>query len=197
MNSSLPATEQSEKQLPATQLLPPAVVLTRVQRMIAFIAVIAGIIWLGGSIVRAAIGFDMFVAGTLTFKTEMSPDAMLQAIRLFGVTAFYTMLGYGVFLLAGLYIWLVLRPNWKRSGGLFIAGIFVVLYVPVEVVQMYYDLRIVQMVQWGELTLATLESAKTLVLKRISVLSGAPLLAILGYISAVWFLVYAPLKRME
>jgi hypothetical protein len=169
--------------------------LTPAQRIVAFLAAITGIIWLGGSIVRAAIGFDMFVAGTLTFKAEMPPDAMLQSVRLFAVTAFYTMLAYGVFLLTGLYVWLVLKPYWKQRGGLFIAGLLVLLYVPVEVVQMYYDIQIVQMVQFGQLTLATLESAKILVVKRITVLSGAPLLAMLGYISAVWFLVYSPLRK--
>jgi len=165
---------------------------TRFQRLLAFLGVMGGIIWLGGSIVRAAIAFDMFIPGTLTFKPTMSAEAMLQTIRLFGMTAFYTMFSYGLFVVLGTAYWLSLRGLWRVRGGVFIAGMLFLLYVPVEAVQMYYDIHLVMMIQDGALAL---EAGKTLVLKRISVLNGALLLAMLGYISAVLVLCMQPLTR--
>jgi len=165
---------------------------TRFQRLLAFLGIMGGIIWLGGSIVRAAIAFDLFIPGTLTFKPTMSAEAMLQTIRLFGVTAFYTMVSYGFFVVLGTAFWLSLRGLWRVRGGVFIAGVLFLLYVPVEAIQLYYDIHLVMMIQEGTLAL---EAGKVLVVKRISVLSGAPLLAMLGYISAVLVLCMQPLTQ--
>ncbi len=169
-----------------------AIHLSTTQKMLLFLAAVSGIIWLGGSTVRAAIAFELFIPGTLTFKPAMSADAVLQTIRLFGITAFYTMVSYGLFAVLGGTLWLMLRRTWKVRGGLFIAGALIALYVPVEAIQMFYDLKLVLLVQDGSLTL---DVGKELVLKRISVLSGAPLLAMLGYFTAVWFLILQPMKR--
>lgn len=156
---------------------------------------IAGIIWLGGSIVRAALAFDLFVPGTLVFKTTMSNDAVLQTIRLCGITAFYTMTSYAIFILFGAILWILHRRLWKLYGAVFIAGVLFLLYVPVESVQMWYDVRLVMMIQNNELHTATLEIAKSLLVKRISVLNGAPLLAMLGYLSAIAVLITQPLTK--
>jgi hypothetical protein len=127
----------------------------------------------------------------------MNPDAVLQTIRLFSITSFYTIVAYGVCLLAGASLWIAYRSLWRQRGGLFVAGVLLLLYVPVELVQMYYDIKLVMLVQDGSLVLQTLDNAKQILLKRLSVLSGVPLLAVMGYFTAIFFLVAQPLRKAE
>jgi hypothetical protein len=169
------------------------------QKIIAFVAASAGVVWLGGSVVRAALAFDLFVPGTLTFKPELSNEATAQTIRLFGVTAFYTLIGYGIFVVLAFGLWIAARRLWKRSGGVFIAGMLVFLYIPVECVQMWHDVQIIMLIQDSPspllLDAGVLAEAKTLVLKRFSVLSGVPLLAGLGYFTAIFMLLAQTLRQ--
>jgi hypothetical protein len=164
-------------------------------KVLGCLAALSGCIWLGGTIVRAAIAFDLFVPGTLVWKPAMSAEAVMQTVRMFGITAFYTMVAYAVFIMAGGTLWLLYRQLWKPRGGLLVAGLLFLLYVPIEAAEMYYDVKLVMLIQDGGLVLANIESGKQLVLKRISVLGGAQLLAMLGYFTALLFLVVQPLRK--
>ncbi|MBL7989904.1 MAG: hypothetical protein JNN25_00575 [Candidatus Kapabacteria bacterium] len=165
------------------------------QRIALFLAAIGGIIWLGGLIVRAALGFDLFIAGTLTFKPDMPALAQAQTLRLFARTSFYTICGYGALLLIGGYLWLSHKAIWQERGGLFIGGMLVVLYIPIECWQIYYDIELIQLVQYASYNDFPLEAAKQLLVKRITLLSGAgPFLSMLGYLSSVFCLIVQPMR---
>lgn len=165
------------------------------QRIALFLAAIAGIVWLGGLIIRAAIGFDLFIPGTLTFKPDMPALAQAQTLRLFARTSFYTISGYGMLLAVGGYLWLSHQALWRERGGLFIGGMLVVLYIPIECWQMYYDVEMIQLVQYASYSDFPLEAAKQILIKRITLLSGAgPFLSMLGYLSAVFFLIVQPMR---
>jgi hypothetical protein len=170
--------------------------LSAFQRFMLFLTATAGIIWLGGTIVRAAIGFDIFIAGTLIFKSDMPPDAQAQTLRLFARTSFYTLVSYGVLLVTGLFLWLSHKHRWREQGGLFIGGMLVLLYVPIEVWQGYYDILLVQATQYAAYKDFPLETAKQLLTKRITILGGAgPFLSMLGYLTAVFFLFVQPMRK--
>jgi hypothetical protein len=170
--------------------------LSTAQRIALFLTALGGIVWLGGLIIRAAVGFDMFIAGTLTFKPDMPALAQAQTLRLFARTAFYTLSGYGAFLLAGAWLWLSFRSTWRERGGLFVGGMLVLLYIPVEVWQGWYDLRLIWLTQYATYADFPLDAAKVLLTKRITILGGAgPFLSMLAYITAVFFLIVQPMKK--
>jgi hypothetical protein len=174
-----------------------AVAQSSLQKRIAFfLAALGGIVWFGGFIVRAAVGFDMFVPGTLTFKPDMPALAQIQTMRLYAQTAFYTLSAYGVLLVVGAGLWLSERPQWRSRGGLFMGGALVLLYVPVELWQAWYDVQLIQLVQYATYSAFPLDAAKLLLVKRITILGGAgPFLSMLGYITAVFFLIVQPMKK--
>lgn len=167
--------------------------LSGIQKFLLFGAVIGVILWLGGSVTRAAIAFDLFIPGTLNFKT-LSPEVVAQTARLFGVTAFYTLTGYGLALVGIITLFVSLRMNWKSHGWIFIAGVLFLVYIPVEVIQAYWEIKLIFLTNGGIGTFLP-ESATELILKRLKVLSGIPLLAMLGYITAISMLVWRPLTR--
>lgn len=163
-------------------------------RWMSAIALLGGIIFLGGSIVRASLAFDLFVPGTLVWKSWYSTDTIAQTIRLFAQTGFYTLSGYAVAFVGGTTVWLARRHVWRTSGWLLMSGIICLLYVPVECIQARYDIDLIYLTLQG-LGTFPLDVAQTLLLKRLQVLSGIPLLAILGYCTAVMLMVWKPLER--
>jgi hypothetical protein len=170
--------------------------LSTLQRLAVFLVVLSGIVWLGGMVVRGAIGFDLFVPGTLTFKAEMPPDAQAQTLRLFARTSFYTLVSYSLMLVVGIFLWLLNKDRWRERGGLFIGGMLIVLYVPIELWQGYYDVLLVQATQYAAYADFPLETAKQLLIKRIRILGGVgPFLSFLGYLTAVFFLIIQPMQR--
>jgi len=169
--------------------------LSTAQRVALFLAALGGIVWLGGLIIRAAIGFDLFVPGTLTFKPDMPPMAQAQALRLFAQSSFYTISGYAALVLVGGYLWLSHKRYWRVRGGLFIGGVLVALYIPIELWQIYYDVHLIQLVQYASYSDFPLEATKAFLVKRLTILSGAgPFLSMLGYVSAVFCLIVQPMQ---
>ena len=165
------------------------------RRIMLFLAVSGGVLWLGGSVVRAAICFDLFIPGSLTVKPDMPPAAQTQILRLFAQTALYSLGGYALALIFGGIWWVSLRRAWRERGGVFVGGALVALYIPVEFWQMYYDARLIQIVQ-ASFSFADfpLEEARVLLLRRLTVLGGAgPFLSALAYLSALYCFVVQPM----
>ncbi len=163
-------------------------------RWCSIIALLGIVAFMGGSIVRISLAFDLFVPGTLTWKSWYSPEVVAQTIRLFAQSGFYTLIGYGVALFFGVIVWLAQRSVWRQSGWLLMSGILCVLYIPVECIQARFDIDLIYLTIGG-LGSFSVESAQALLLKRLTFLSGIPLLAMLGYCTALTLMVWQPLQR--
>jgi hypothetical protein len=167
-----------------------------VRRIPLFLAVLGGTLWLGGSVVRAAVCFDLFVPGSLAVKPDMPLMAQAQILRLFTQTALYTLVGYAFLLVFGGVWWISSRRLWRKRGGIFMGGALVALYIPVEFWQIYYDAQLIQMAREASFSFADfpLQEAQDLLVRRLTVLGGAgPFLAALAYLSALYCFVAQPM----
>lgn len=181
---------------------PQFVPLLRWQRVLLSLSALGAVLWLGGAVVRTAIAYDLFVPGTLVFKTSLPPDAVAQTLRLYSRTAFYTSYGYGIALLGFIPVFLSVKKRWRSYGWLLITGVLVCLYIPLEAVFLYYDWLLAQVVPNAD-TLVPFDigRAKEVLLQsfQLSFLGdlgqGARFLALLGYISAIVVLVWRPLHK--
>lgn len=176
--------------------------LSRWQRVLLSFSVLGAVLWLGGAVVRAAIAYDLFVPGTLVFKTSLPVDAVAQTLRLYSRTAFYTSYGYGLALLGFVPVFFSLKKRWRSYGWLLIAGVLFLLYIPLEAVFLYYDWLLAQVIPNADaLVPFDIEQAKTVVLQSFQLAflgdlgQGARFLALLGYISAIVVLVWRPLHK--
>ncbi len=171
--------------------------LSGIHKSFLLIAVLGAIIWLGGSVLRAAIAFDLMIPGTLDFSPGVDAAAIRQSIRLFAMTGFYTMSGYIAAFLGFSVVFAALRRHWKRRGWLVAAAFLFYLYAPVEVWQMYFDGKLLQLTTDAALSFS-LSDAQDLLLRRLTLqenLQGLSLLAILAYFTSVLFLVFRPLEK--
>jgi hypothetical protein len=159
---------------------------------------IAGaVLWLGGSIVRAAIGFDIFIPGTLDRKPFLTDAQVNYSLRLYGITAFYTLTGYGMTVLAAVWLTISLRRSLKRNGGIFMALVLLYVCLPVEVYAAVLDIKLIQASQnipFDELMSGTY--LQTLFAERLGAkMSAAGFLTLIAYSTSIVFLAWRPLTQ--
>lgn len=169
-------------------------------KVVLTISLLGTVLWLGGSIVRNAIAFDLFVPGTLQLKPTI-PDAVVsQTVRLYTIAAFYTMVGYGVTCLGFVILVVEFRKRLKEFGWLFMVFILFFLTIPAEMYLLTFDIDLVRALQ------TTYDSfnpnAKLLEIfnTRFSTKSHAGQVSALttfSYITILGLFVFRPLYRRE
>jgi len=166
-------------------------------RFFLMLLIAGAIIWLGGSIVRAAIGFDIFIPGTLDRKPFLTNEQVNYSLRLYGITAFYTLFGYGATLLGAIGLTFSLRRSLKRYGGIFMALTLFYLCLPVEVYAAMLDIKLVQATQNTPFDqLMNGAYMQTLFAERLgSKMSAAGFLTLAAYLTSVIFLAWQPLTK--
>ena len=168
------------------------------QKLLLTLSAFGFVVWIGGSVVRASIAYDLFVPGTLVYKPELPGEAVAQTLHLYGNTAIYPWVGYLLTLLF-VPVFISLHRRWRSYGWLFMAGVLFIAFIPLEAVFGYFDWRITQTVGVG--LGFDLGEAKALLLEALSLKffgdfgSGARLLAMFAYLAAIAILVWRPLHK--
>lgn len=101
------------------------------------------IIWFGGSIVRAAIGFEIFESKPeLPINLKLDKAIILEIIRLHNSTSFYTSSAYLTAVLSSIFLIIMLRKELKPRGWLFMSFILFYLSFPINLVFIYFDINL-------------------------------------------------------
>jgi len=174
---------------------PPA---SRSVKFALFFLVVGGVFWLGGTNIRAIIAFDLFETGTLQYKTWLPPDAERQCFHLIAYTALYTISGYLIVLAAFTVFLAKTELRMRENGWLLMCAILFYMFVPVELYQIVYDVRMVLqeravegVINWFSVR----TEAQSLLKGRLAALSGVPVIALLCYYTCITLAVWKPMKR--
>ncbi|MGA2297701.1 MAG: hypothetical protein ABSG15_09160 [FCB group bacterium] len=105
---------------------------------------VAGLVlWLGGTAIRAAIAFDLYLPGSeLIIKNWYSNEIQIATVRLYANLALYTSIGYFLTLISGIYFAFKFRGNYKKHGWMLMSVIFFILSSLYELLTLYYDLKL-------------------------------------------------------
>ena len=146
-------------------------------KILVSIAALGRAVWLGGTAVRSAIAFDIFVPGDieLAVKPEYTQEQTIQNIYLFSITSFYTMTGFGAVLLSGILIIFAYGKKLKRHGWLFMSFVLICLAAPVEAYLAYYDIQLINLFKYNhspDLNNIIIKDYFFFFLKNLSVPSG-------------------------
>jgi len=157
-----------------------------------FVCVVAGIFWLGGTTARAFIGNDMLKPGTVEFEDYLAPESEREVFRLLAVTSAVVGISYIVALVSSI-VFLVASPfRMKEHGWLLMAAVLFYLFVPVEIYTMILDGK---MIYKEFFTTADNEVFRELFIARVKALSGAPVVAVLCYYTAIGLAVFQPFRK--
>jgi len=157
-----------------------------------FICIVATIFWLGGTNTRAFIGNDMLRPGTVEFEDYLAPESEREIFRLLSVTSVVVGISYIVALVSSI-VFLVTSPyRLKEHGWLLMAAILFYIFVPVELYTMVLDGK---MVYKEFFTTADNAVFRQLFVARVKALSGAPVVAIFCYYTAIGLAVFQPFRK--
>ena len=168
-------------------------------KLLLMLLLLGGAVFFGGGVVRAAIGYDLFVPGapTLIRKPFLTDAQVNYSIRLYGITAFYTLSGYAAALIGALGLTVVHRRSLRQNGGMFMAAMLFYLCAPVEVYAAVCDIHILRAA--SELPFDELlrdGRLPALFAERTSpFLSQAGTITTMAYLTAIVFAAWRPLTK--
>jgi hypothetical protein len=166
-------------------------------KLLASIVVLSIVLWFGGTVVRVAIGYDVFVPGTLLLKPFLTPTEVNYSIRIFTLAGFYTAVCYIIGWISSIMLMFMLRKKMKANGWLFMAFILFFLASPIELYQIQFDVKLILFTQ--NLDFRTLlqssEFFEMFMQKFTPRLSGLGFVSIIANGIALLYCIWQPLKK--
>lgn len=112
-------------------------------RIFTSLFVIGLAVWLGGSLIRLAVAYDIYVPATeLAMKTHYTDQLRLHTVRLFGMGALYTDIAYGCAFFAAIMLVILMKGKMKIKGWPVISFTLFLLTVPLEALMIYFDIKL-------------------------------------------------------
>ena len=148
------------------------------------------IFWIGGTLVRAPIAFDMFEPGTqFQLKENYSTEVRMHSVYLYTMLSPYPGTGFIVAFITGIILMIRWRKYMKSHGWLLMSSVLFIIASIIEIILLYYDLKLGMTIYWYDVDNFWNENIQTFFVQRyrdiiISTLSG------LGFLSAMTIVIY-------
>ncbi len=167
-------------------------------KFLAIIYVLGMIIWLGGSVVRTVIAYDIYVPATaLQMKTNYTDELRLHNVRLFGMGALYTEISYACSFVAAIMLFVLLRSQFKTKGWIFISLMLFFITVPMESILMYYDIKLNLAIRHGILNSFDMDIVRDFFISRFTKLNFLAPSAYLCGASSIIIGIWQPLDKLS
>ena len=172
---------------------------TKTSKILLTLAALGFFIWFGGSVIRAAVAYDIFEPGTaLTLKSYYSDMQKMETVRLFAIGALYTDVAYGVALISSIILCAYWRKYLKKRGWLFMAFVLVFITAPIELVLIYLDMELNLGLYFGnELIKFSNNVINNYFMFRFTKMAIPSTMSFLAFITAIIFIVWRPLDKSK
>lgn len=157
------------------------------------------ILWIGGSIVRTTLAYDLFQAKKkLILKQYFKENDALLTARQYAVGSFYTEFGFVLSFVSAIVLLPTFRKNFRKRGWLLMAYILFSIASIFEFVLMYFDIRLALYIFSGatDLNYNAYEIQQFFVW-RLQNLSFLIIYNWLTIVSIIFLIVYGPLTKLE
>lgn len=167
-------------------------------RIFTSIYVLAIAVWLGGSLIRLAVAYDIYVPATeLSMKTHYTDELRLHTVRLFGMGALYTDIAYGCAIFAVIILLILMKGKMRIKGWPVISFTLFLLTVPLEVLMIYFDIRLNLAIHNGLLTTFNSDLVRDFFISRFTKFNFVSPSAYLCGASSLIFSIVRPLDRYK
>lgn len=163
---------------------------TFLSKLLASISLISGSIWIGASLVKLMIIYQLFEPVDLMLKENFS-NTDLHSVLLINLPAFLTpFISYIFFIIVTISFLLISKISLKQNGWLFITIAIIFLTFPFEVYLMIIDYKII-----SNLMESTFNPDLVINLyrDRITALSSFPIIQIFSYLTILFLIIFKPL----
>ncbi len=96
-------------------------------------------VWLGISVGKMVIGYDVFVPGTVTVKNWYTAENIAQTAHLYTSLTAWAGWSFGIMVVSGFVGLLQSKRTWKREAWMLMVLIFLVLLIPAQAWSLWQD----------------------------------------------------------
>mgnify|MGYP007126783423 CR=1 FL=1 len=175
-------------------------IMKSIVKIVSAIGIIGAVIWFGGTIIRYAIAYDVFIPGTLVQKPDFTPEMLAHTVRIYTLTAFYTLFGYGATVL-GIVVYAAQSYSmFRQKGWMFMVLLLFILAMPAEIYLLLTDIDLVRALQSSADTTLSAPTMIKIFLSRFSpdsIANQASTLTIFAYLTGLILLVFKPLDSQS
>ena len=150
------------------------------------------VVWLGALSTRAMLGNELLQFGTIELKTNLDPLFERELYRIISYATLLVMGGYSAALIGAIGFTATATVAWKQHGWLLMCAILFFVFVPVELWSLKLDWKMIGLNFWGDWPL---EEFRKAYLRRLTALSGLPVIANLTYYTMIVIAVWRPFER--
>ncbi|MBM2815921.1 MAG: hypothetical protein HW421_2683 [Ignavibacteria bacterium] len=157
------------------------------------------LLWFGGSIVRTALAYDLYIPGTKILKEQFTEAIKLHTLQLYALTATYTIAGYLAAFISAIFLCIYWRKSLKSRGWLFMAFVLFFLASPVQLYTVYLDIRLSLSFYFNEIKFFSNTQIIDYFLFRFDNIpaTSATALAFLAIITAIIYIIWQPLDMLR
>ena len=121
-------------------------------KVLLTIFVFGFVIWLGGTIFRTSIAYNLFKIGPqMELKPEYTNIERINTIYLFSTTSLMTGIAYCLSVVSGSLLAVMLRKEFKDKGWIFIIFCLFVFTVPIQSYFLYMDYELANAVYYKKI----------------------------------------------
>ncbi|HLP15444.1 MAG TPA: hypothetical protein VK470_04235 [Bacteroidota bacterium] len=154
--------------------------------------ILGGIMFLGALSTRAMVGNELFEFGSLDLKQNLDPAYERELYRLISYATLLVMGGYAAALIGAIGFTVTTTVSWKKHGWLIMCAVLFFIFVPVELWSLRLDWKMIGLNFWGNWPLDEFRKAH---LRRLTALSGLPVIANLVYYTIIIIAVWRPFEH--
>ncbi len=165
--------------------------LKKSSKLILFISLLSGILWLGGYTARLLITFQLFEPKDWVFKQYINTANLTGIYITLTPVITFTLITYLIFIICFTLFLIVSKVNLKTEGWLLIIALIIFITAPFELYLMTIDLKIVTNLTNSNFVL---DKVTQLIIKRMSLLSNFSLIEIFSYLGIIFLVVLKPLR---
>ncbi len=165
----------------------------KIARVSLLFLIFGAIFWLGGTNIRAVIGNDILVMGTLDFEPNIHPLVERAVFSLLAESSIVIGIAYLVTLISSIVYLRTTLLTFRQNGWLMMGAILFYTFTPVEIYTMVLDARM----GYLDLIISSndLVEFRKLFIHRLAALSGVPIIALFCYYTIIGLVIFRPLQK--
>jgi len=165
---------------------------SKATKLLLWLMFISSIFWLGGINIRAVIGNELLIFGTIEFRSNINPQVERSIFGLIAKSSIIILCSYIFVWISGIVFLSKTKLNLKQNGWLMMSAILFYIFTPLEIYQSILDIKMIYM-DW--FTTGDLVEFRKLLIHRLKALQGVPIIAQFCYYTIIALVVFQPLKR--
>lgn len=163
-------------------------------RIILFLTILTGALWMGSYFTRLMTSYQIFEGNNFALRDYLTGGNLPAVLRSFQPAIITTFVLYILFILFFISFLVTSGIKIKNNGWYFIIIVLILITTPLEIYLMTIDYRLISLLGTPGFDFS---SAVELIIKRFRIFSSFPVIEILCYCSAIYFIIFKPLTKKE